>query len=165
MTASSAPGIATDRRPDLDGVRGVAIALVLTGHAVAGPVAASGVTLFFGLSGYLITGLLLRERARTGSVNLRRFYWRRLTRLGPPLLLAVVVVGLVKLAAGGLATSTVLAPLTWTTNYVQLLGREVLLLGHTWSLAVEEQFYLLWPLAFLVLIPRRRPAVRTGTTR
>lgn len=142
------------RRPDLDGVRGLAILLVLLGHAFAGPVAASGVTLFFGLSGYLITGILRKERQRTGRIDFRRFYARRFTRLAPPLFLAVAVMALVH---RGLAADSIWAPLTWTANYARLFHVPVYLFGHTWSLAVEEQFYIVWPLAFLAIMARRRP--------
>jgi len=145
------------RRPELDGIRGVAILLVLFGHWFAGPAAASGVTLFFGLSGYLITGILLAERERTGRINLRRFYGRRMTRLGPPLVVVVVATMVVSAFAGGATWSGALASITWTTNYASILGVDVYPFSHTWSLAVEEQFYLVWPVAFLALMSRGRP--------
>ena len=75
------------RRVDRDGVRGVAILLMPVGHSTyaLAPLAAAGVALFFTLSGFLTTGLLLTEHDRKGSLDLRRFYGRRLTRLAPPL--------------------------------------------------------------------------------
>lgn len=133
--------------------------LVLGGHALAGPVAASGVTLFFGLSGYLITGILMKERARSGRLNLRRFYWRRLTRLAPPMLL---VVGVTAVLLRGLPWDSWLFPVTWTSNYARLADLPVYPFGHTWSLAVEEQFYIVWPVAFLLLMSRRRPVLWLG---
>ena len=144
------------RRPALDGLRGVAILLVLIGHAGSahhiGALAASGVTLFFGLSGYLITGILRDEYQRTGGIDLRRFYARRLTRLAPPLLVMLAVICLVSWPGWG----AVLSAATWTANYTQFFGIDLTPLGHTWSLGVEEQFYLLWPLALLLLLPRGR---------
>jgi peptidoglycan/LPS O-acetylase OafA/YrhL len=151
------------RRPELDGVRGVAIALVLFGHGAAtwhvSPFASAGVTLFFVLSGYLITGVLVRERDRTGRVELGRFYLRRLTRLAPPLLAMVVVIALWDRAQ----LTAVASALTWTANYVDLVSEGTVgPFGHTWSLGVEEQFYLLWPVVLLVLLRTKRPARAAG---
>lgn len=144
------------RRPELDGVRGLAILLVLFGHAGAnhgvGAFAATGVTLFFVLSGYLITGILLAEHERPRRIRLRHFYARRLTRLGPPLLLMLVVTGLVMRPGW----APWLSAATWSANYASLAGVDLIPYGHTWSLAVEEQFYLAWPLLLLVLLRSRR---------
>jgi peptidoglycan/LPS O-acetylase OafA/YrhL len=133
----------------------VAILLVLIGHAGAsyriGSVAAAGVTLFFALSGYLITGILQTEYERHGQIKLRHFYTRRLTRLGPPLLIMVLLTGPV-LRPGW---DAVIPALTWTGNYAGLAGVDLGSYGHTWSLGVEEQFYIAWPLALLALIRLR----------
>lgn len=137
----------------LDGLRGVAIALVVLFHMrqngfVAGSL---GVDVFFPLSGYLITGLLLREMRETGGIDLKRFYLRRTMRLYPAMAASV----LLALALGG-AVSGALHAMTYTTNLSiaaqPLRASDVL--SPTWSLALEEQFYLCWPLAFLVLLPR-----------
>ena len=119
-----------------------------------------GGTAFFVLSGYLITGLLLDERDRTGSIDLRAFYGRRIRRLGPALLalLAVVVVigvGARWPAGWGLGITS---SLLYVSNWVQASGMTIGILGHTWSLSIEEQFYLLWP-AFLILAGSRRAAI------
>lgn len=147
------------RQPELDGVRGVAILLVLFGHAGAnhhvGSFAALGVTLFFVLSGYLITGILLAEHERHERIRLRHFYARRLTRLGPPLLVMLVVTGLVMRPGW----APWLSAATWTSNYASLAGVDITPYGHTWSLAVEEQFYLAWPLLLLGLLRSRRAMV------
>jgi peptidoglycan/LPS O-acetylase OafA/YrhL len=149
------------RRPHLDGLRGLAIALVLVAH-VAGLNGAGlvGVLLFFVLSGYLITGLLLREHRQTGRVDLRQFYVRRALRLLPALLffltLFVVTVSIADLVPPGEAWRGVGLGLTYTTNFA--LGLQwgyVPELAHLWTLAVEEQFYLAWPLLLLWLL--RRP--------
>lgn len=144
-------------RPALDGIRGAAIVLVVLDHVYSDPpvrVGNTGVALFFALSGYLITGLLLDEHARTGAVRLGRFYLRRAARLLPALLLAVLVCDLLLLAAGDRASvvASVWA-LAYVANYV-IAWQGAYLPGwaQTWSLAVEEHFYLVWPLLLLVLL-------------
>lgn len=144
----------------LDGVRAVAVLLVVIGHArqfspipesvaavLLSPLAKLGVTVFFVLSGFLITLLLIDERARTDAVSLRDFYARRTIRIFPALYLYVAVVAL--LAWWGwveVLPGDLLHAATYTMNYHHERGWA---LGHLWSLAVEEQFYLLWPLLFL----------------
>ncbi len=123
-----------------------------------------GVDVFFVISGYLITALLLAEHQQSGTISVRRFYVRRARRLLPAL--GALLVGVTAMAAlffrDDLAQlrAQVLAALTYCTNwyliatdgsYFQRLGQP-LILRHLWSLAVEEQFYLLWPIALLVLL-------------
>lgn len=115
-----------------------------------------GVGIFFALSGYLITSLLLDEHALRGSVSLSGFYLRRAARLAPALLLVALVCNVLFLIAGdhGPIRGS-LAALTYTSNYVQVLwGDGVPGFGPTWSLAVEEHFYILWPLVLLWLTRR-----------
>ena len=111
-----------------------------------------GVRIFFVISGFLITAILLKEDSTSGSIGLRRFYARRLLRIGPAYYVFLAAMAL----AGGFAIVEVkphdfLPPLTYTTNYFAT----TFVLGHTWSLSVEEQFYLLWPGALFVLGRRR----------
>jgi len=132
-------------RPELDGIRGLAILLVLAAHAAypflleAGQV---GVTLFFVLSGYLITGLLRAELERTGRVDLRAFYVRRARRLLPALAVLLLVAAIVGWAALPAIATIALYVGNWFRDGVGFIG-------HTWSLAIEEQFYLVWPLLFI----------------
>ncbi|MGE5727393.1 MAG: acyltransferase family protein [Gemmatimonas sp.] len=117
-----------------------------------------GVRLFFVISGYLITSLLLAEHARTGTVNLKRFYVRRALRIMPAFYFFLAVITLA--AAAGLVPASrtaLLRAATYTSNY---LGTGWTL-GHTWSLAVEEQFYLLWP-SVIVLLGLRRSLMYAG---
>jgi peptidoglycan/LPS O-acetylase OafA/YrhL len=125
------------------------------------PLGAAGVTLFFALSGFLITGLLLEERATTGSVDLRRFYLRRFRRLAPAFLALVVAVVVLAPRLGGWWFEWRNLPpvLLYFGNWVEGLntdpGVALGALSITWSLAIEEQFYILWPLLILAL---RRPS-------
>lgn len=159
--------------PGLDGLRALAVLAVLAYHGgvMALPGGFLGVEVFLVISGYLITALLLAERSATSTVNLRDFWVRRARRLLPAvmLLLFVVSVWSVLFARDTLATlrGDVLASLLYVQNWHQIfsdqsyfdaVGRPPLL-RHLWSLAVEEQFYLVWPLVFaagLVWFGRRR---------
>jgi peptidoglycan/LPS O-acetylase OafA/YrhL len=154
------------RIPALDGVRALAVLAVFAGHLRL-PLSHGGwlgVDVFFVLSGYLITSILLAEHAATGRVVLGRFYVRRLLRLYPALLV-LLAVGLTfgdLLTGGGhgYGPSALLAG-TYTLNLAVLVSgnADYGALTHMWSLAVEEQFYLLWPPA-LILILRRGASVR-----
>lgn len=152
------------RRPALDGLRGIAVLLVLAYHAVgrfefaAGSV---GVTMFFTLSGFLITALLLQESRDRGRVSLGRFYARRARRLLPALAVFLAVVALLALAsAPALELSQIPWVLLYVANWPLAFGHEMgASLSHMWSLAVEEQFYLFWP---LVVIAARRPRIVAG---
>lgn len=154
-------------RPGLDGLRGIAIGLVVLAHAApdrfvnGGTV---GVTVFFALSGFLITSLLLDERGRTGSVSFRRFYGRRARRLLP----ALVVYLAFWTTAGALGWSPfrvqaaeVASTLLYFANWViAAFGGMSYPTAITWSLSVEEQFYVLWPLTFL--LARRWPRAQVA---
>jgi len=140
--------------PALDGIRGLAILGVLMLHSsIWGAVPAVlpggnlGVTVFFVLSGYLITRLLLEEHGRTGRIDLRAFYLRRVARLLPALLLLLPVYVLV--FARELTTRellvTVGATLLYLSSLVQSIWGAMGNLGWTWSLSVEEHFYIVWP--------------------
>ncbi|WP_165585321.1 acyltransferase [Roseococcus sp. SYP-B2431] len=152
--------IAVTRMPHvgvLDGIRAVAFGLVFLGHAGLGAVlipGGFGVTLFFFLSGFLITSLLRVERWRSGRVDLKRFYLRRFLRIQPPLWITMAVV--FALTAGGLTATPydplgVIAQATLWINYAHLFGiADGLPDLPLWSLAVEEHFYLIFPAIFLL---------------
>ncbi|HEX9258687.1 MAG TPA: acyltransferase, partial [Acidimicrobiales bacterium] len=161
---------ATDHRltylPGLDGLRAISVAAVLLYHADLAwiPGGFLGVEVFFVISGYLITLLMLNERERTGMIDLRNFWLRRARRLLPALytLLALVALYSVVFLRDELARlrEDILAAFFYVTNwylivsessYFDRLGRPSLL-RHLWSLAVEEQFYLLWPIAMWVML-------------
>lgn len=147
-------------RPALDGVRGVAIIAVMGYHFFVPGFAAGGyvgVTMFFVLSGYLITALMKEERARTGRLSVRNFYLRRVRRLIPALVVLVALVLILAAARGRIAEVGPMAAsvLLYVGNVAQL-GDPISLehLSHTWSLAVEEQFYLVWPWVFILVAGR-----------
>ena len=170
VASSVAPGMAPDgadppspRRlrhlPGLDGLRGVAVVGVLAFHAGHLTGGYLGVDLFFVLSGYLITSLLVLEWSGTGTVVLSRFWARRARRLLPALFAVLAVVGVVahwQVApeARGSLRDEGFATLGYVANWFAVVKdngywEQALLpswLQHTWSLAIEEQFYLLWPL-------------------
>jgi peptidoglycan/LPS O-acetylase OafA/YrhL len=153
------------RIPSLDGLRAISIALVMLSHLikwkhVSLPVLQAygdlGVHVFFVLSGYLITDLLLRERERTSSIDLPTFYLRRAFRIFPAafVFLAVVVV----LYWREIRWVHVAAAVFYVANLD--LSRPWIF-GHLWSLSIEEQFYLLWPVA-LKKWQRHRVAILIG---
>ncbi|KQV26142.1 acyltransferase family protein [Yonghaparkia sp. Root332] len=174
MSSSTAVSSARERLPGLDGIRALAIVLVLSYHLFPGlaPGGFVGVDVFLVVSGYLITALLLAEHERTGRIALGRFWRRRARRLLPALALVVGVSATAAALIGGDVLVGVgwqiLGAATFSSNWLAIAqGASYLeqtspeLLRHAWSLAVEEQFYLLWPLALmaLLLIPRRAPRV------
>lgn len=154
------------RIPSLDGLRAISIVLVLVAH-LAGtrnfPLSEAsgnfwglgefGVRVFFVISGFLITGLLMQELADGGRIRLGQFYLRRTLRIFPPYYTLLVALGVAAaFGAFALAPHDLARGATYTSNYY--LGRSWFL-AHTWSLSVEEQFYLLWPAALLLAGLRR----------
>lgn len=155
------------RIPGLDFVRAVAVMCVLLDHhglSTIGPVTVfdGGVEAFFVLSGFLITWMLLREQASRGHIALGPFYRRRAARLLPAFY-AYVALGaaLLTLRHRPVPWGAVASASLYVVNYYQALtGAESHYLSHAWSLAVEEQFYVLWPLALALLFARRAGLAR-----
>lgn len=152
--------------PSLDGIRAVSFLIVFLGHAGLGKIVPGyfGLSLFFFLSGYLITTLLRVEHERTGSVSLKQFYLRRVLRIFPPFYLVLAVftlLTLLGLTGGTLWPSAVAAQCLHVTNYwIVLHGWWDGMAPGTWvywSLAVEEHFYLVFPLLYLWLQRKKMP--------
>lgn len=147
--------------PRLDGIRGIAVLLVFTFHATGAlPGGWVGVDIFFVLSGYLITTILSREVDRTGTIDLRNFYARRVLRLAPALVLAVALSVPLMLAFHADQSyplwGVALGVLGYAGNWMQVaIPTSLGPLSHTWTLAIEEQFYLVWPLVLLVVAASR----------
>ena len=152
------------RIASLDGIRGISILMVLVAHLSGtknfpftelmhqiGDLGNLGVRVFFVISGFLITSLLLHEVKKTGTISLKGFYLRRTFRIFPAFYAYIAIMG-VAWALGWipLRAADVIHASTYTVNYAH--GRSWYI-GHIWSLSVEEQFYLLWPAA-LLLLPR-----------
>jgi peptidoglycan/LPS O-acetylase OafA/YrhL len=161
-TLTSTPSHAA-RIPQLDGLRAVAVLLVFLVHTFPNrmPGGHIGVDIFFVLSGYLITTILLRERDRTGAISIKSFYLRRTLRLFPALaVLLLIYVSIIPLIWGHdhiLAAASSL----YVMNWVRALDLgPTSFLGHTWSLAIEEQFYLVWPILLIGILHFGRHLLR-----
>lgn len=178
-STSPPPAVAVPRGRigGLDGLRAVAVALVLVYHLLPGllPGGMVGVDAFFVISGFLITSLLLVERRTTGRIDAGRFWIRRLRRIVPALLVAVAATVSAAACLGGDVLLAVrrqaLGSVLLVYNWVEIVAgssyfdrTQPLLLTNVWSLAVEEQFYLVWPLVVIALLARgvSRRRVRAG---
>jgi peptidoglycan/LPS O-acetylase OafA/YrhL len=146
--------------PVLDGLRALAVTMVVASHFGLASAGGLGVTIFFVLSGFLITWLLLKEREATGSVSLRAFYAKRTLRIFPAYYVFLAVSLAIDMKRGDPRIGPIARPaIFYYTNYFNALhGHSTSSVAHAWSLAVEEQFYLVWPVAFILLSasgPRR----------
>jgi peptidoglycan/LPS O-acetylase OafA/YrhL len=155
------------RIPALDGLRALAVGLVIFSHAyvthgfpghghpfhrATSRLGTVGVDIFFVLSGFLITTLLCREHARADRISLRAFYLRRVLRIVPAYVCFLLFVAiLAAFSRAEIATADWIAAGTYTMNF---RARPAWELGHMWSLSIEEHFYVLWP-PLLALLPRR----------
>jgi peptidoglycan/LPS O-acetylase OafA/YrhL len=166
---STAHNVTEGRRPQLDSLRCVAVLVVIWSHTGGERAAAFGnfgvgpygVWLFFVLSGFLITGILLRQRdnAQPLVASLRTFYGRRVLRIVPPyfaLLAILLALGYPTVREGIVAHSL------YVSNWYFIQRGPPYYLGHLWSLSVEEQFYLVWPLLVLTIPARRLPWIFVG---
>lgn len=172
-TGAPPPAPATSRVAGLDGLRAFAVAVVVAFHLTPGAVIGGylGVDVFFVVSGFIITRLLLLERARTGRIRLGAFWKRRARRLLPALVVLLLACSTVALLVGGDVLvglgGQLLTALTFSSNWYYIAaGSDYFaasapeLFRNLWSLAVEEQFYLVWPLVLLLVILRAPRATR-----
>jgi peptidoglycan/LPS O-acetylase OafA/YrhL len=150
--------------PSLNGLRAISISIVLVAHAGYGNVIPGGlgVTIFFFLSGYLITTLLMDEYDRSDRINIGKFYLRRIFRLFPPLLVTLIIaysLEVLGLLDGGISWAGVLAQLLYFANYYSLFfdpgNTTAAGTGILWSLAVEEHFYMIYPALLAALLALR----------
>jgi peptidoglycan/LPS O-acetylase OafA/YrhL len=143
----------------LDGIRAVSFFLVFISHAWWSRLGQFGVSIFFFLSGFLITTLLRMENDKYGTISLRKFYWRRVLRIFPPFYITVLFILLLVASGvvnGQIELKPILAASFYAGNYWAIFkGFQLPGFSPFWSLAVEEHFYLLFPLAFLLLCRAR----------
>ncbi len=175
-TPRESPPIQRTFRPDIEGLRAIAVLLVVLEHAGLSAISGGyiGVDVFFVLSGFLITGLLLKEIGKTGTISIGQFYARRARRLLPAGTLVLVVTVLLSYQVFGVSRANRVAEdAQWAALFASNFrfiqqGTDYLdsalppsPLQHYWSLAVEEQFYLVWPLLImLVAMASRRRSLR-----
>ncbi|TFC27432.1 acetyltransferase [Cryobacterium sp. TMT1-3] len=163
----------SNRLAGLDGLRALAVIAVVLYHFFPAvlPGGFIGVDVFFVISGFLITGLLVSEHTRSGRISLGRFWQRRARRLVPPLIPVILISCSIAFLIGGDVLvglgAQLLGATTFGYNWVSIATdasyfsvNEPELLRNLWSLAVEEQFYLVWPLLLLAVLLLRRPHVR-----
>jgi peptidoglycan/LPS O-acetylase OafA/YrhL len=151
--------------PSLDGIRGLAALLVFISHAGFQDLIPGGfgVTIFFFLSGYLITTLLRQEFQETRDISLKAFYLRRAYRILPPMYIVLIFLMLPFINGSDrpIPMSAILAQFLHFSNYYEIFAGPMNMIpttGPMWSLAVEEHFYLLFPLTLLMLFHRTTPA-------
>ena len=179
-TSLPTASVALPHRPALDGIRAFAVVAVIAFHTLSGGVPGGylGVDVFFTLSGYLITALLVAEWRVSGTISLRGFWTRRARRLLPALFVMLIGVGIgavlwPQIFAGPSLRSDTIATVLQVANWHLIaehsnyfVASSHLPLLHTWSLAIEEQFYLLWPVVVLAVLSagtrRRRSSSRLG---
>lgn len=154
-----------NRFAHIDAMRAFAVLLVVVAHAGLGDIVpgGSGVTIFFSISGFIITYLLLRERDKTGGFSAKGFYIRRAIKIFPPFLIVIVIPSLILASYGMVDMPSLLSQIFFVFNWAYLSGETHVLLGSdvVWSLAIEEQFYIVFAIIWLlgVRMPRWRLAI------
>ena len=149
--------------PALDGVRALAVLFVMVGHLNLVYAGGLGVDIFFVLSGYLITAILFAEFAVNGRIDLKKFYARRALRILPAVMLLLLVLNVFAAITQSRGQAETLrwdslGALFYIANWLRAFGRDLGILGHLWSLSIEEQFYLLWPITLAFLLSRKLSA-------
>lgn len=174
LADARSPAIRPNARtiPSLDGLRALSVAAVVLSHYTmhasgippavvrfCDPLGTLGVRVFFVISGYLITTLLVHDQTTHGNIRLGHFYFRRLLRIFPPYYAYLGIVALLALVGVLPALGRTWPAWMYVSNLVPPTGWYA---GHTWSLSVEEQFYLTWPIALAIAGQRRAPWVALG---
>lgn len=157
MATSAAPLNGANRFAHIDAMRAFAVMLVVVAHSGYGEIVpgGSGVTIFFSISGFIITYLLLRERDQTGGFSATGFYFRRVLKIMPPLVVLVIVPTLVYAIWSRISWADFLAQVFFLFNWTLAFGREAEVLPGTavvWSLSIEEQFYIVFALVWLLAV-------------
>jgi peptidoglycan/LPS O-acetylase OafA/YrhL len=150
-------------QPALDGIRAIAVLLVMANHTGFFHAGRLGVDIFFVLSGYLITAILVSEFSANGRINLKKFYARRALRILPAVIWFLLIVNIcVAIFQTHREAVTVrwdsLGALFYIANWLRAFGHDLGILGHLWSLSIEEQFYFFWPVALVFLLSHKLSA-------
>jgi peptidoglycan/LPS O-acetylase OafA/YrhL len=145
--------------PALDGIRAVAVLFVMAGHLNLVYAGGLGVDIFFVLSGYLITAILVSEFSASGRISLKKFYARRALRILPAVILLLLALNIfVAITQPREEAATLrwdsLGALFYIANWLRAFGHDIGILGHLWSLSIEEQFYFFWPITLAFLLSR-----------
>lgn len=154
-----------NRFAHIDAMRAFAVSLVVVAHAGLGSIVpgGSGVTVFFSISGFIITYLLLREKDKTGGFSASGFYFRRAVKIAPPFVIIIVLPSVVSSFWGNIDWMAFLSQLFFVFNWVYIHGSVAVLNGSdvVWSLSIEEQFYIVFALIWLVAVKSKywRPAL------
>ncbi|NKS63588.1 acyltransferase family protein [Rhodococcus hoagii] len=163
MSVTTTAGVATDAKPKagnrythIDAMRAAAVMLVVLAHAGLGSYVpgGSGVTIFFSISGFIITFLVMRERDKTGGFGIGSFYVRRFLKIFPPLILAILVPSLLYSLFNPIDWDAVLAQTFFYYNWYKVDGGADILpgTGVVWSLSIEEQFYIVFAIIWVALV-------------
>lgn len=171
MPSRTQPQVSEDKKifryePSLDGIRAIAVLLVMAGHLGLVYAGGLGVDIFFVLSGYLITAILISEFSVNGRISLKKFYARRALRILPAVILLLAVLNVfVAITQPSEQATTLrwnsLGALFYSANWLRVFGRDLGIVGHLWSLSIEEQFYFLWPITLAFLLTRKLNVNRT----
>jgi peptidoglycan/LPS O-acetylase OafA/YrhL len=156
---TAVPTNSANRFAHIDGMRAFAVMIVVVAHAGLGHIVpgGSGVTIFFAISGFIITYLVLRERDKTGSFAPGMFYFRRFVKIAPPFFVLLLIPSLIYAIFEPIDWGALLAQVFFVFNWVYLGGGARVMpgTGVVWSLAVEEQFYIAFALVWLMLVRTR----------
>ncbi|MHA7289662.1 acyltransferase family protein [Arthrobacter sp. MDT3-24] len=168
MSDEAAPKNGENRYIHIDALRAFAVMLVVVAHAGLGHFVpgGSGVTIFFAVSGFIITFLLLRERGESGSFSVFRFYQRRAIKIAPPFLVVVLIPTMIYSLWISVDWPVVMSQIFFAYNWVKYQGHFEVLPGSevVWSLAIEEQFYIVFSIVWLLIAKGRRAMLWLGVT-
>lgn len=154
-----------NRYAHIDAMRAFAVLLVVVAHAGLGNIipGGSGVTVFFSISGFIITYLLLREKDKTGGFSASHFYWRRAVKIAPPFIFVIILPSVISSLWVNIDWLAFLSQMFFVFNWVYIQGDTAVLDGSdvVWSLSIEEQFYIVFALFWLVAVKSKywRPAL------
>jgi peptidoglycan/LPS O-acetylase OafA/YrhL len=158
-TRSRSPHSSPDRHAHIDALRALAVSVVVFSHAGLSSVVpgSTGVTIFFTISGFIITLVMIRERDSTGRFDISAFYLRRAFKIAPPFVLIVVIPTLIFSQFGKIIWAHFIAQVLFVFNWLYVRNIGTVLPGSriVWSLAIEEQFYIIFALIWLLLVQRR----------